>query len=164
MEETFQTDLFGVSVLTVPTNKILEILSGPVNSLRILMLKATHKVTESNFHTLQWRDRSKWGEITFLIFTLARLRQIVEHPVLCFFSQARKCLKSILLLFYSLLAPLEASCQTKPSVEPSANSKWLIQGTGDREDEVTNMGRPADIQFTEIKKNMVGFSNWEIWH
>lgn len=59
MEETFQTDLFGVSVLTVSTNKILEILCGPVNSLRILMLKATHKVTESNFHTLQWRDRSK---------------------------------------------------------------------------------------------------------
>lgn len=28
----------------------------------------------------------------------------------------------------------------------------MIQGTGDREDEVTNMGRPADIQFTEIKK------------
>lgn len=61
------------------------------------------------------------------------------------FSQARKCPKSILLLFHSLLAPLEASCQTEPSVEPSADSKRLIRGTVDREDEVTNTGGPMDI-------------------
>lgn len=59
MEETFQTDMFGLSVLTVPVNKIWKILGGPVNSLRVLMPKATCKVTESNFHILHWRDRTR---------------------------------------------------------------------------------------------------------
>lgn len=58
MEETFQTDMFGVSILTVPVNKICKMLGGPVNSFRILMPKASCKVTESNFHILQWRDRT----------------------------------------------------------------------------------------------------------
>ena len=52
------TDLFSMNVLTVLVNKISKILGGPVNSLRILMLKATLKVTESNVHILQWETEA----------------------------------------------------------------------------------------------------------
>lgn len=123
---------------------------GLINSHRILMLlKAILKVTESNFHTLQWGDRNRWEETTFLIVTLAKLSLKDKLPNTCsvLFSQARKCAKSILLLFYSLLAPLgEASYRTLPSMEPPANSEWLIPGIVDRENGVINMRRLTDIE------------------
>ena len=49
-------------------------IQGPVNTFRVLMLKALSRSLSLTLMLYKWGDRNKRREIIFLIFTLAKLR------------------------------------------------------------------------------------------
>lgn len=101
MVEPFQTDLFGVSVLTVPVNKIWKLLGGPVNSLRILMPKqlARSLSLTSTFYSGETEQVRRNHFPNIHISEAEMKRQIAEHPVLCFSHKPENALKAFCCYF-----------------------------------------------------------------
>ena len=85
------------------------------------MLKATLKVTESDFNTLQWGGQTQMRRNHFPNIHISKAeikRQMAKHPVLLFSHKPENALKA---LFHSINTIREVFYQYEPGVQPPVN-------------------------------------------